>query len=191
MIITFGDFLKEWQDGSWVIVVSDAELLSNTSKSPSIILRQSGGMLRRAAEHSKDLARLLKLHLCKNGNIPAVFSQFRLITLPARCLQDDAVSVDLLRKSCMRLIPMLTEHQISRAYLSFSGDDEDELLTTVLSGLLDDRFTLFSLSNAEASRRENISNGDVETSDNLKQRIIRHVKFHGGTIVELLQEKLT
>jgi len=93
-----------------------------------------------------DIDKELGALVSKKGNLPFVFSDFNIITLPIKDTYDSVISIDLIKTSILKLIKLVDKLKLKKVYVS-QLDTEDKnnwkkIIRPFLKITLDDRFVI-------------------------------------------------
>ena len=139
--------MKEWQGD---LLNSGCDYTAVTTNS---IIKKNGtlvmgaGVAKQASLRYPGLPRILAEHVRKNGNIPYIVPEYRIVSFPTKYNWKDPSDLSLIRESARKIsdiLPIDSSCGLSKIGCG-NGGLKWQQVKPLIEDILDDRFTVFSL----------------------------------------------
>ena len=127
-------------EGEWIVICTNGSI----KESGESIMTDN--KISSQADIIYDMDKELGALVAKKGNIPFVFSDFNIITLPIKDTYDGEISMDLIKTNISKLIKLVDKLKLGKVYIS-KLDTENKtnwkkIIRPFLKLSLDDRFVI-------------------------------------------------
>ena len=127
-------------EGEWIVICTNGSI----KESGESIMTDN--KISSQADIIYDMDKELGDLVAKKGNIPFVFSDFNIITLPVKDTVDSDISIDLIKTGVTKLVRLVNKLKLEKVYIS-KLDTENKTnwkkrIRPFLKIALDDRFVI-------------------------------------------------
>jgi len=127
-------------EGEWIVICTNGSI----KESGESIMTDN--RISAQANIIYDIDKELGSLVSKKGNVPFVFSDFNIITLPIKDTYDGEISMDLIKTNISKLIKLVDKLKLEKVYIS-KLDTENKtnwkkIIRPFLKLSLDDRFVI-------------------------------------------------
>ncbi|AGB50609.1 hypothetical protein Metho_2469 (plasmid) [Methanomethylovorans hollandica DSM 15978] len=139
--------MKECQGDLWNSGCDYTAVTTNSIIKKNGTLVMGAGVAKQASLRYPGLPRILAEHVRKNGNIPYIVPEYRIVSFPTKYNWKDPSDLSLIRESARKIadiLPIDSSCGLSKPGCG-NGGLKWEQVKPLIEDILDDRFTVFSL----------------------------------------------